>query len=58
MKVTKEQLLSWLGTDVTKDVLVNILLEIANGDYTPDALQMDIDCYEEEPRVPTNLSNT
>jgi hypothetical protein len=48
MKVTKEQMLEWLGSDVTKDMLVNMLLEIANGEYEPDALQMDVYYYEGE----------
>lgn len=48
MKVTREQLVAWLGSDVTMDTLVSMLLEIANGRYDPDALQMDIWCYEGE----------
>jgi hypothetical protein len=48
MKVNKEQLLAWLGSDVTKDMLVDMLLEIANGEYTPDALQKDVWCYQGE----------
>ncbi len=48
MKVTREQLVAWLGSDVTMDTLVSMLLEIANGRYDPAALQMDIWCYEGE----------
>jgi len=47
MKVTKEQLLAWLGSDATKDTLASMLLEIANGEYEADALQMDIFAYNE-----------
>ncbi len=48
MKVTKEQMLAWLGSDVTMDMLVSMLVDIANGEYEPDALQMDVHCYEGE----------
>ena len=48
MKVTKEQLIAWLGSDVTMDALMSMLLEIANGEYEPDALQMDVWCYQGE----------
>jgi hypothetical protein len=41
-------MLEWLCSDVTKDMLVNMLLVIANGEYEPDALQMDVHCYEGE----------
>ena len=42
MKVTKQQLLEWLGSDATKDTLVALLLEIANGEYDADTLRSDI----------------
>ena len=48
MKVTKQQLLEWLGSDATKDTLVALLLEIANGEYEPDAMRSDILFYEGE----------
>ena len=46
MKVTREQLVAWLGSDVTMDTLVSMLLEIANGEYEPDVLQKDVWCYQ------------
>lgn len=48
MKVTREQLIAWLGSDVTMDTLVSMLLEIANGEYEPAVLQKDIWCYQGE----------
>lgn len=48
VKITKEQLLAWLGSDATKDTLVSMLLEIANEEYEVDALRMDIMFYEGE----------
>ena len=47
-KVTKEQLLAWLGSDMTKDGLVDLLLEIANGEYEALALKSDVAFYEGE----------
>ena len=47
-KVTKEQLLAWLGSDVTKDVLVSVLLELATGEYDIEAFQCDVLYYEGE----------
>ena len=48
MKITKEQLLAWLGSDATKDTLVGVLLEIANEEYEVDALRSDILLYEDD----------
>ena len=47
-QVTEEKLRAWLGSDVTKDTLVSLLLEIANGEYEPDAMRSDIMFYEGE----------
>ena len=47
MKITKEQLLAWLGSDATKDTLVSMLLDIANEEYEVDALRSDIMFYDE-----------
>ena len=46
VKVTKEQLAAWLGSDVTKDTLMSLLLEIANGEYDAETLRSDINLYE------------
>jgi hypothetical protein len=48
MKITREQMLAWLGSDVTMDMLVSMLIDIANGEYEPDALQKDVWCYQGE----------
>ena len=52
MKITKEQLLAWLGSDATKDTLVSLLLEIANQEYEVDALRSDIMFYERKIELP------
>ena len=46
MKVTKEQLLAWLGDDATKDTVVTLLLEVANGEYKADELLKDVNDYD------------
>ena len=46
MKVTKEQVLAWLGDDATKDTVVNLLLEIANGEYKAEDLLKDVNSYD------------
>lgn len=48
MKVTKEQLLAWLGSDASKDTLIEMLLDVANGEYEVEALRSDISFYEGE----------
>lgn len=48
MQVTKEQLIAWLGSDATKDTLIELLLEIANGEYDADTMRSDIGLYEGE----------
>ena len=45
-KLTKEQLISWLGSDMTKDGLVDLLLEIANGEYDALEFKSDVAFYE------------
>ena len=42
------QLLAWLGSDATKNDLINLLLEIANDKYPPAGLRGDINAYEGE----------
>ena len=48
MRVNEEQLRAWLGSDVTADQLISLVLEIANLDYDPEALRSDIINYKEE----------
>ena len=46
-KVTKKTLEAWLGSDqMNTDNLVKLLVEVANGKYTPDQLKKDILSYE------------
>lgn len=47
-QMTKEQLIAWLGSDATKDTLIELLLEIANGEYDADTMRSDIGLYEGE----------
>ena len=46
MPVTKEQLLDWLGSDATKDTVVILLLEVANGEYKAEDLLKDVNDYD------------
>jgi hypothetical protein len=46
--IDKAQLLAWLGSDATKDDLIDLLLEIANDKYLPADLRGDINAYEGE----------
>ena len=43
--LTKQELINWLGSDTTKDSLINLVLEIANGYYEPHILFNDIREY-------------
>lgn len=45
MKITKEQLLAWLGSDATKDTLIELLLELANREYDAETMRADIGLY-------------
>ena len=45
MKVTEQQLRAWLGDDVTQDTLIDLLLEIANGEYDAETMRTDIGLY-------------
>jgi len=47
MKVTKEQLLAWMGSDMTKDGLVDLVLELANDEYDQVQLRLDIFVYNQ-----------
>jgi len=40
MKLTKDQIRAWLGDD--EDEAVDVITEIANGDYSVESLQSDI----------------
>jgi hypothetical protein len=45
--MTKEELLAWLGSDANKDALIQLLLEIANDDYSPDDLRRNVNDYNQ-----------
>ena len=43
----REDFEAWLGSDqMNTDNLVKLLVEVANGKYTPDQLKKDILSYE------------
>tara|TARA_B100000768_G_scaffold180491_1_gene200626 strand:+ start:2104 stop:2247 length:144 start_codon:yes stop_codon:yes gene_type:complete len=44
--IDDEEVLEWLGSDATFKDLVNIIAEIANGDYLVEDLKVDIEGYE------------
>jgi hypothetical protein len=43
--LTKDEIVNWLGSDITKEGLLNLLLEIANGYYEPHILFNNIREY-------------
>ena len=45
-KIDDKEVLEWLGSDITFKELVNIITEIANGDYPVEHLKTDIEGYE------------
>lgn len=46
-KVNTEQVLSWVGSEVSNEDFAEILAEIANGDYKPSLLRDEILDYDE-----------
>ena len=48
-KITTEQLMAWVGNqgyaDKQLDFMAQILLEIANGEYSSSELKTDIESY-------------
>lgn len=48
MKITKEMVEEWIGTSNQLNEAIDIIQEIANGDYTVGSLKQDIEEYYEE----------
>tara|TARA_Y100001963_G_scaffold88862_1_gene122792 strand:- start:649 stop:807 length:159 start_codon:yes stop_codon:yes gene_type:complete len=48
MKITKEMVEEWIGTSNQLNEAIDIIQEIANGDYSVDSLKQDIEEYYEE----------
>ena len=48
-KVTKEMLEFWLGSDNTLEESLIVILEVANGIYTPEELRGDIISHTDFP---------
>ena len=47
MKITNNHVYNWLGSDVSKQDLIEILADIANGNYSAEELKKDIQDYED-----------
>jgi butyrate kinase len=43
MKITNNHVYNWLGSDVSKQDLIEILADIANGNYSAEELKKDIE---------------
>jgi len=43
--VTLTQVENWLGSDCTRDNLVEMIMQIANNEYLPEELKQDIQDY-------------
>ena len=41
-KVTAEQVELWLGSDIKRSEIIELLAELANGEYDPKVLRTDI----------------
>jgi hypothetical protein len=46
--VDTEQVLAWLGDDDTLEQAIEIIADIANGDYKPNLLRQEITDYNQE----------
>ena len=53
MKITEEQVDFWLGSDMTKNEILEVLTDLANGEYKTKIFKQDIietwewnNCYE------------
>ena len=48
MMINERQMCEWLGSDADFSMLVELLTQIANGDYTAEQLLFDVLDYAEE----------
>ena len=48
MRINEQQMREWLGDDAKFSTLIELLTEIANGDYTAAQLLSDVLDYAEE----------
>jgi hypothetical protein len=46
-KITADEVLEWLGSDDTLEQAVEIIADIANGDYKPKDLRQEVSDYSE-----------
>ena len=47
-KVTVEQVEMWLGSDIKRSEIIELLVELANGEYDPKVFREDIiDLWEQ-----------
>jgi len=42
IKVTEEQVEFWLGSDMTRNEMIEYFKDIANGEYKPNIFKQDI----------------
>lgn len=47
-KITPEDVLAWLGSDNTLEQAVEIITDVANGEYKPAQLRCEISDYNAE----------
>lgn len=48
MRITHDMVERWLGSDITRQEMIALLVEIANNDYPQTILYADICLYMEE----------
>jgi hypothetical protein len=47
-KISADDVLAWLGSDDTLQQALDIIADVANGDYKPKLLQEEINDYSAE----------
>lgn len=49
--ITKSQILAWIGSDNTLNEAINVLEQLANGDYCIEEFKQDIASYNEADEI-------
>ena len=47
-KITPQQIENWAGSSADRNLFLNLLVEIANGEYKPEQFANDVAAYAEE----------
>jgi hypothetical protein len=47
IKITSDEVLAWLGSDNTLEQALEIIADVANGDYKPKDLHQEVSDYDQ-----------